>query len=181
MRSSSGPERRAWYSIVQRGPRRQAPAPSPPPHRQARVAFFGTGKLRLSSTLPAAFPMEPKSLAEHLVRARKSRGLLQREAAALMGVCCESLERWERGKHPSDRHWPRVVTFLGHDPSAPAISDGQRLTSARRGRGLSMKGLARALRCDEATVAKWESGEARPDYRHRRTLRMLFGGDTPFG
>lgn len=173
MRSSSGPDSRAWYSVAQRGPRRHAPAPGPPPQRHGGVAFFPTGKLRISSRLPDPFSGEPVTLADHLIRCRKQRGLLQREAAAIMGVCTESVSQWEAGGTPADRLWPRVVGFLGYDPSPPPTSGGERLKLWRRRQGLSIGALSRAVRCDEATLAKWEKDRALPAPQHGEALDAI--------
>ena len=143
--------------------------------RHGRVAFFPTGKLRLSSCLPDPAQAEPVTLADHLVRCRKLRGLLQREAAALMGVCAESVSQWEAGIAPADRLWPRLVAFLGYDPTPLPETPGERLRVARRQLGLSVKALARALPCDEETAAKWETDKALPCPDHQRALDQLLG------
>ncbi|MEZ5972582.1 MAG: helix-turn-helix transcriptional regulator [Hyphomonadaceae bacterium] len=131
--------------------------------------------MRLSSRLPDPLEGEPVTLADHLVRCRKRRGLLQREAAALMGVCAESVSQWENGVMPADRLWPRVVAFLGYDPTPPAQTPGERLRAARRRRGLSIKALARAMLCDEETAAKWETRQASPGGEHSDALDRVLG------
>ncbi|PZO49312.1 MAG: hypothetical protein DCF16_14795 [Alphaproteobacteria bacterium] len=71
----------------------------------------------------------------------------------------------------------RVVAFLGHDPTAPSSSGGERLRAARRRQGLSLKALARALPCDEATVTKWEANCAKPRLPQAQALDGLLGTD----
>lgn len=92
-----------------------------------------------------------------------------------MGVCAESVSQWENGVTPADRLWPRLVGFLGYDPTPPAQSPGECLRAARRQRGLSIKALARKLLCDEGTVASWEADRAAPDRDHQRSLDRVLG------
>lgn len=88
-----------------------------------------------------------------------------------MGVCRESIEEWERGKDPSDRMWPRVISFLGYDPTPDAVSMGDRLRARRRAKGLSRKAVAKRIRCDERQITKWESNEAAPSDRDLKRLK----------
>jgi transcriptional regulator with XRE-family HTH domain len=81
---------------------------------------------------------------------------------------------------PADRLWPRVLAFLGYDPTPPALTLGERLRAARRRQGLSIKRLARALPCDEGTAAKWEADQAIPVEPHRQALHRLLGQDVLF-
>jgi DNA-binding transcriptional regulator YiaG len=94
-----------------------------------------------------------------------------------MGVCTESVSAWEAGKVPSDRLWPKVLAFLGYDPSPAPQTAAERLTAARRAQGLSMRALARSIGCDEGTVEKWERGVRMPGRRHRSSAALLFGHD----
>lgn len=75
---------------------------------------------------------------------------------------------------PADRLWPRVVGFLGYDPTPPPASPGQRLRAARRSMGLSINALARALSCHEDLPREWERGKA-PRPHHAAALRKLLG------
>ena len=97
-----------------------------------------------------------------------------------MGVCAESVSQWEAGVSPADRLWPHVVAFLGHDPTPPPRTPGERLRCLRRRRGLSMKAFAKRLPCDEETVAKWEADRASPGADHARALDSLLGPEWRF-
>lgn len=92
-----------------------------------------------------------------------------------MGVCTESISAWEAGQMPSDRLWPKVLGFLGYDPSPTPRTLGEKLQAARRRAGLSIKGLAARIGCDEETVAKWERDSAAPSGAHARAIRQLLG------
>lgn len=94
-----------------------------------------------------------------------------------MGVCPESVGQWEAGVGPADRLWPRVVGFLGYDPTQPPRTPGERLRTVRRRLGLSVKAFAKALPCDEETAAKWESDRLLPGKIHSQALDALLGPD----
>jgi transcriptional regulator with XRE-family HTH domain len=174
MRSSSGPDSRAWYSIAQRGPRRHMPAPGPPPQRHERVAFFPTGKWRISYAFPEPESLpEPKTLGERLLRCRLERGLLRADAARQMRVCVEALRAWEHGRTPPDRVWPAMVAFIGFDPSPPPRSPGEHLKAARRSAGLTIKEVAKAVGCDRGTVANWERDLSQPSSAHVAGLAAI--------
>ena len=53
---------------------------------------------------------------------------------------------------------PAVVSFLGYDPFAEAVSFGARLRAARRRCGLTQKKLARGLGTTQAVVSLLETG-----------------------
>jgi hypothetical protein len=60
---------------------------------------------------------EPRTLGEHLKKARLDRGIRQRDAAKVSGCGCVTLSI---GKRAESRHtfrfWPAIVVFLGYDP-----------------------------------------------------------------
>lgn len=175
IRSSSGPERRAWYSIAQRGPRRQPPTPAPPPQRQEHVAFFRTGKWQISYAFPGPDPLpEPKTVGDHLLRCRLQHGWTQVRAARELSICPETYRAWERGRVPPDRFWPIVIRSLGYDPTPLGTTLAERMRRERRSIGYSIKSAAIAIGCDESTFARWEAGTSMPTPEaHRRWLAIL--------
>ena len=65
---------------------------------------------------------EPKTLGEHLRRARMARGLTQRQAAGLLGVNPWTVLNWERGHtEPPAGFMPRILQFLGTAPIAEPV------------------------------------------------------------
>src|SRR5579883_2561796 len=50
-----------------------------------------------------------------------------------------------------------------------------RLRCARRSRGETLKGLATAIGVNEATVARYESGQKRPTYEHQEAIARHLG------
>ena len=60
---------------------------------------------------------EPKTIGEHLRRKRVDMGLTNVQVAQSLGVCYQTVERWEHSRCPmKPKHRAKVVTFLGYDP-----------------------------------------------------------------
>ena len=76
---------------------------------------------------------------------------------------------------PVVRMMPRIIEYLGYDPYPPPQSLGERIAAGRRRCGLSRKRLARLIGADEATVARWESGLAKPNGERFRQLMAVIG------
>lgn len=67
-------------------------------------------------------PTNPQTLGEHLRLARIDRGLKQAEIADLLGAVYQTVEKWEHNLVPmSPKSRARVIAFLGHDPTIPAL------------------------------------------------------------
>jgi DNA-binding XRE family transcriptional regulator len=70
-----------------------------------------------ASPVPLAIPTQPKTVGEHLKRARLDRDLPQRLVAEAIGSHHASLLNWERGRaEPKRRYLPGILSFLGYDP-----------------------------------------------------------------
>ena len=74
---------------------------------------------------------------------------------------------------PTFPYWPKIIEFLGYSPFDPAWSRGERLTWIRRYLGLSQEAMARRLRVDPGTLARWEQGEREPKGEHLRRISSL--------
>jgi len=66
--------------------------------------------------------------------------------------------------------------ILGHYPYDPKWMPGEQLTWIRRYFGLSQEAMARRLRVDPGTLARWERG-LKGD--HLRRLEKIIGGSIP--
>jgi transcriptional regulator with XRE-family HTH domain len=67
---------------------------------------------------PKGYPENPQTLAEHLRRRRMDLGITEKEAARRFGANQASLINWEKGRtEPAVRFLPRIIAFLGFDPS----------------------------------------------------------------
>ena len=90
-----------------------------------------------------------------------------------------TVANWLKGRRAPDlRHWPRVIRFLGYDPSPASESLGQALVRWRWARGQSQEELAAKLQVDPGTLAQWERGERVPvgDFLARINAPLDDGG-----
>lgn len=133
-------------------------------------------RITLKAPKPEITADEGNTLAAHLRRSRRERGLKQTEVAALMGVNEHSIVDWEAGKQPHVHMYPRIITFLGHEPWPEAESLTQRLVAERRRRGLSAKRAAKLLGVDEGTWGRWEAGRPLSTIHRRLIATFLRSG-----
>jgi transcriptional regulator with XRE-family HTH domain len=107
-------------------------------------------------------------------------GLLLREVADRTGAMKDSVYLWEANRvAPTLPFLPKIIEFLGYCPFDPAWSSGERLTWIRRYFGLSQEAMARRLRVDPGTLARWERGERELKGDHLRRLEKIIGGSVP--
>jgi len=103
-------------------------------------------------------------------------GLLQWEVAERIGCSTDTLLFWEKGRsEPEIRFWPRIIEFLGYNPSPSPKTVSERLRTVRRATGWSQNRLADELGVDASSVATWEFGRRRPSQRSMRALDSLIG------
>ncbi|MDR3500696.1 MAG: helix-turn-helix transcriptional regulator [Parvibaculum sp.] len=128
-----------------------------------RVAFLPYVQISLRAAVYRPYVEEPNSLAEHLFKRRKTLGLLQKEAANLIGVGAFTYLNWEKNKtEPEVRYIPAIIRFLSYDPFPEPQTLGEQIVRAREGQGISRKRLASRLAVDEGVLAKWERDVTRP-------------------
>ena len=139
------------------------------PHLQTRVAFLPFGPKLLKSLKPVPYEREPQTLGQHLKKRRLELGLRQRDLQARFKLDKETYATWEKGRcHPSMRHWPGIIAFLGCDPTPVPVTVGERLRAYRRCHGVSRKALAVRLQVDEGTLCRWESDNRIPNFPEHR-------------
>jgi transcriptional regulator with XRE-family HTH domain len=74
--------------------------------------------------LPRGGPRELRTLGDHFKKDRLLRGLIRREAAAVLGVSEETIENWETGKTvPRAGLRERITRFLEYIPGSGTASD----------------------------------------------------------
>jgi transcriptional regulator with XRE-family HTH domain len=150
-----------------------------PANSQGFVAFLSVGRKALKARKPMPYPEVPATLGDHLRIRRHERGLLQKDAAASMGVNTFTLANWEKGyTNPRLRFWPGIIEFLAYDPRPePKPSDlAQRTQWTRRRRGLSLRALAVQLGVDPETLRRWECGMRTPRGKYLALVERFLEG-----
>ena len=113
---------------------------------------------------------------DHVRKRRLDLKLIQRDVAKLIGVDATTVFNWEAGRAtPELRHMPRIIAFLGYDPSPAPASLPERLVRFRTVRGLSQNDLARMLGVDPTTLSRWETGKKSPIPEHQKRVDDLLG------
>lgn len=129
--------------------------------------------LRASKPRAAAYPEELCTVGDHIRTVRLNRGLLQKEAALLIGVDTMTLWGWENDeREPTIRLWKGIIRFLGYYPFAHKKLE-EKLLAYRRTHGLSQEELAARLGVDPQSVARWEAGEKPHFERCRAVLEAI--------
>ena len=130
--------------------------------------------VRLTGAIPKDYTDHPTTLAEHLKCARRTRKLLQRDVAQLIGVDAATVANWENGKTiPPIGSYPGVIRFLGYDPNPVPTTLPERMLGYRRQRGLSVKEAALQLGVDEGSWGALESVRVVPWKRFVRQLETF--------
>jgi len=104
-------------------------------------------------------------------------GLRQSDVARTIGVWTSTVNYWENNRfNPEVQYVPKIVAFLGYDPSGPPpASFPLRLKAARIATGLSRRQLAARLEVHPETVAAWERAQAQPITVLRERIKALLG------
>ncbi|MBI5431909.1 MAG: helix-turn-helix transcriptional regulator [Planctomycetes bacterium] len=131
----------------------------------------------LRAPRPAAgYPVELRTVGEHVRRRRLDLGLSQRAMAGELRVHPATILNWERGKtEPGARMLARIIKVLGYHPRLVGSDLPSRIRAAREIRGLTQEQLAEDLGLDPSTVRKWERGRKRPYPRLTRIFEAFVG------
>jgi transcriptional regulator with XRE-family HTH domain len=138
---------------------------------QGRVAFLSGVPLTLKSLRSKDYSEIPQSLGQHLRKRRKELGLLQREAAGMLGVSTDTVVNWEKDKtKPVTAQFRPVVAFLGYDPTSEPQTLADRLAAKQRSLGVSLAQIARYLGWDPGSLKRYLDGTWRISLVRRETL-----------
>jgi len=108
------------------------------------------------------YPMQPKTIGEHLRKKRMELGLYQREAGSKIGVGASSIWNWEHGVEPELVYIPRIIDFLGYVPFERPIGTVALLKYYKLINGLSYERLGKVMGRDPEQLTDWLSGRNRP-------------------
>ena len=79
------------------------------------------------------YPVQPKTLGEHIKKRRLDLCVRQTEVAARLGMHFAALQLWERGVgDPGVKPLPEIVRFLGYVPFECEPTPGGRISFLRR-------------------------------------------------
>lgn len=121
--------------------------------------------------------MEPQTLGEHIKRRRLELGLIQKQAAELLGVGVSTVLCWEKSKNePVIEHLPAIFRLLGYDPFPKPSTLSKRMLAARRRLGWSIAQAATQLGVDEGTWGEWERTGSIPWQRYLALVEEFLTG-----
>ena len=102
------------------------------------------------------------------------------EVAEILGVSADTVCNWEQHRTvPALQAVPRIVCYLGYNPTPRPSTMAERLKRFRHLRGLTQGKLAQDLGVDQSTLARWERGEREPKGRFlERVEQVLKPADT---
>jgi len=121
------------------------------------------------------YPKELNTLGDHLRKKRLDLGLTQGEVAKRFHVHATTVRYWETNRvAPGLRVMPWIIHFLGYALYKLEQPFSERLRVRRQALGLSQKELADAVRINESTLGRWESGRSRPRQTSLNTLEAFF-------
>ena len=124
------------------------------------------------------YPYVLNHLGDHIRKRRLDVGLQLKRLAQQLGAHEQCVAGWERGlREPSIRFWPRLISFLGHDPRPVPKTLADRVRHRRIGLGLTIEQLASELGVDPGTLAEWEGGRRRPVGKFLAKVSGLLGED----
>jgi transcriptional regulator with XRE-family HTH domain len=105
---------------------------------------------------------EPRTLGKHILHARLTKKLLQKDAARQIGVRVQALGSWENDRrHPLISQMPAILTFLGYDPKLPeeiTLTLQDRMREKRRVMGWSVEDAADHYGVADYIWRRWETG-----------------------
>jgi DNA-binding XRE family transcriptional regulator len=119
---------------------------------------------------PKGYPLEPRSLGDHIRKCRLDLGLLQVEVAAQIGVTESTVWNWEHGTEPELIHVPAVLAFLGYVPWKEPEDPVGRLAYFKKTNGLSFERLGALMGKDPEQLTGWLTRRKRPCKRNLASI-----------
>ena len=117
----------------------------------------------------------PVSLGEKLLNKRLEFGLFQKDVAAFIGVCEDTVRLWESNiVKPFYKYCPNIIKFLGYNPfDFDETTLGGKLMKYQYIQGLSQKALAKRLEVDESTLVHYKNNKHKPTKKTMEKIRSL--------
>jgi len=101
------------------------------------------GKIKIPLIIPllGELTCDPVTLGDHLRRRRIELELYQKDIAARLGVTISTVWNWENTGSVDLRFIPRVIDFLGYNPTSQPEDLLERLAWYKQVNGLSLESL----------------------------------------
>ncbi len=141
----------------------------------AAFAHYPKYSLHVSrpAKLPPGYPVELRSIGDHIRKRRLDLGLMQIEVAAQIGVTENTVWNWEHGTEPELVHVPAVLAFLGYVPwECPGDPVG-RFAYFKKVKGLSLRRLGMLMGRDPEQLEDWMSGRVKPCKKNTEELKSF--------
>ncbi len=136
--------------------------------------------LKAQKPLPSDYPLQIKSLGDHIRKRRLDLKIFQKEAAKKIGVDETTIWFWENNRvEPSISFIPKIIDFLGYIPFKTKYNNlEEKIIAFRRIHGLSQKKLASLIGIDSTTIGSWERDEHKPSKELLEKLLSFFTAHT---
>ena len=146
-------------------------------------------------------PKDPTTLGGHLRKRRLQLKIFQAEAARKLRVSNRTLSLWECDRlYPGWSYWPRIVTYLNHDPfidstlgrpkgnetkgvaflsSQPPTTIGQKIAKRRLELKKNRTQCAKELGISVKTLWGWENGQHKISRLFQERIKRFIVGGSP--
>ena len=108
------------------------------------------------------YPVNLKTVGDHILKYRLDHKLSQASIANKLGVSNNTISNWENNRtHPRISYLPEIIKMLGYDlVNMEPENISEELIHHRRKNGLSQKRLADLIGIDEETIIRLEKGNS---------------------
>jgi len=119
-----------------------------------------------------AYPVELRTLGDHLRKVRLDRGLSQPDVAVILKTSPDMVINWELNRnHPTAKFAKTIIDFMGHFPfSFDDCFIGKQVYYARLITGKTQKQLAKIIGCDASNLRHIELSNRRPQKEMKSRL-----------
>ena len=91
-------------------------------HRHMVALPFCKSEQKTEKPKPKGYPLEPKTIGDHIKKRRLDLKLFQHHVAEQLGVHKTTIHNWERNFNSPDRRLvPRIIQFLRYSPFPSSV------------------------------------------------------------
>lgn len=144
-------------------------------HRGIPALPFSAVNRKVPRPKPEGYPIELKTIGDHIRKWRMDNNLLQSDIASILKVCEDSVVGWEvRGTTPCIRQMPGIIRMIGYFPVQIDTSTfGEKITYYRYMLGLTPEEFGQMVSANSSTVRSWEAIENMPYKRRRKAIDII--------